>query len=113
MEPPSPPQDRRDPSYPTPEELSQPGTLAEEIKSHWREHRPQLYQDLSQRGLLNQTAVLLETQVLEKLMRLVQQGTPYDAAWEVVREDAFPPDAATAPVLGVDPTTLVPPAKPD
>ena len=98
-----------DPSYPTPEELAQPGSLGEEIKAHWKEHRPTLYQQLSHEGQLNKMASEVELQILEKMRQMWQQGIPEHEAWELVREEAFPPDEEAAPELGLDPARLVRP----
>src|SRR5713101_7331318 len=68
------------------------GSLGQQIKRHWQEHRPRMYRKLEQNGQLHQALVQAQNQTSDALHSLLRQGVPYDQAWESVREEwAFLP----------------------
>ena len=64
---------------------------------HWKEHLPKKYAALKAAGTLNSEALLAAEKTLDEQAKLIEQGFPPEAAWEVVRETyLFQPEEAGA-----------------
>lgn len=83
------------------------GSLGLQIKDHWKEHRPTMYAALEQAGNLEASVYAAQELTLDALDELLNQGLPYNQAWESVREEwAFLPSEDDAPVLPFAPAIL-------
>lgn len=65
--------------------------LALQIKEHLRQFRPEEYRGLKTAGTLDASVSQRADQVMEALASLRQQNIPYNQAWEMVRDQGFPP----------------------
>jgi len=69
------------------------GSLGLQIKAHWQRHRPKLSAELERDGALDEAVATAADLTADVLARLIQQGMPYDQAWELAREEwAFLPE---------------------
>ena len=83
------------------------GSLGLQIKAHWKEHRPKMFKALEQAGQLEASVHAAQELTADALSDLLDQGLPYNQAWELVREEwAFLPSEDNVPVLPFDPITL-------
>lgn len=53
---------------------------------HWQEHLPKKYAALKTAGTLNSEALKAAEKTLDEQAKLIEQGMPAEAAWEMVRE---------------------------
>lgn len=53
---------------------------------HWKEHLPNKYAALKKAGTLNNEALKAAELTLDEQAKLIEQGIPAEAAWEMVRE---------------------------
>ena len=69
------------------------GSLGNQIREHWRRHRPEMYAELERPGALAESVHAAQERTNDLMDRLLAQGLPHHEAWELVREEwAFPPD---------------------
>ena len=82
----------------------------ENIKAHWKKFRPTMYRELEQQGILDQQAQNASDLTKDALADLIEQGLPYNQAWEMVRENwAFLPSEEDQPHLAETPPFPNPP----
>ena len=80
------------------------GSLGQQILSHWKAFRPKLYRQLQHQGTLEDEARNLERDLEQKLQHLMsRQRLTYQEAWELLQDEAFPPDEEDVPNLGSTP----------
>lgn len=60
--------------------------LAQLAIDHWKEFLPRMYAELKASGQLNKEALSAAEKTLDEQARLIEQGLPPEAAWEIVRE---------------------------
>jgi hypothetical protein len=83
-------------------------SLGQQIKTHWREHRPTMYREMVKAGKLDQAVYRAQERTRDAFAKLVSnQGVPPGQADEATRELwAFLPDEHDVPDVGFDPTAL-------
>jgi hypothetical protein len=68
--------------------------LREQIKEHWREFRPKMYQDLAKSGQLEKAVETAYQNTKDALVQGVGNGQRYEQAWEAVNQEwAFLPES--------------------
>jgi hypothetical protein len=68
------------------------GSLGLQIKAHWKQYRPKMSAALEKQGKLQESVHMAQEPTSDALHKLLEQGLPYDQAWELVREEwAFLP----------------------
>ena len=76
------------------------GSIGQQAKRHWKQHRPKMYKELQEAGALKTTLLELENRVAKQLEDLSLQGLNYDQAWEMVRDQVLLPSEEDQPELG-------------
>lgn len=67
--------------------MSQLSPLALQAIEHWKQYLPSLYASLKEKGLLEERAQKAANQTNEALEEMVSGGTPWEQAWELIRND--------------------------
>ena len=80
--------------------MTELGSIGQEARRHWKQHRPKMYKELQEVGTLKTTLLELENRVAKQLEDLAHQGLNYDQAWEMVRDQVLLPSEEDQPELG-------------
>ena len=64
---------------------------ARRLRDHLLEFRPKQYEDLKASGTLHEYVQEIVDHAAEEMSDLLQQGTPYNQALEVIKPQLFPP----------------------
>lgn len=101
------PPEGRDALLATPVEYRRGGSLALQIKTHWRKYRPEMAGELDQAGALDEAVRAAEERTVSAYEQAIRAGLSPDQARELVREDwAFLPDEEDGPRLEPDGTAI-------
>ena len=89
-EQPQPPSEAQE--LPSPPPAPPLGVWGLQAKEHWRKYRPSLYQELVKAGTLDHVLVQAEERTKEAIADLVEQGSPFHQAWELLRHEWLFPE---------------------
>lgn len=57
-----------------------------QAREHWKEHRPKMFKELQQQGLLEQRLREAAEATSQEMQKLMAQGFRHHEAWEATRE---------------------------
>ena len=76
-------------------------SLGWQIHDHLKEHRPKMFRELKNHGMLNATILRMQNQANDRMQALEDGGLYHHEAWEIVKDDVLLPTEEDVPNLGV------------